>query len=358
MWYTIPKFTNYEINKISLEVRHKKKLKIKSCYTDENGYLKVNLSDNGKHTKRCLHQLVGYTFVPNPENKPELHHIDENKLNNRPENLMWVTRKEHAQITKDNEQNAHKISKKDVVFIRDNYSHDKRQELATQFKVSTITIYNVAIRSARKDVKDGKYNEPLGITKKIVNIETKETYKSAEELSLVSGIKIKEIRRMLSGERYNKTPYRYLGEEYKSIEKPQRPTPIAIFDKDWNYIKSFTNISIAEKELKTVGIYDFLNGKSSIVKGYKFKRIDGEGNYIEPIPFVSKKPPLKPKRIKLPVTPSKALIKFTKDGKEVRQYSSIGEAARDLKVNKRNFKRQIRKSPRGYYKGFIYRYAV
>lgn len=55
-----------------------------------NRYTRIKLLKK----KFMVHRLVAEVFIPNPENKPEVHHINHNKLDNRVENLEWVTHKE------------------------------------------------------------------------------------------------------------------------------------------------------------------------------------------------------------------------------------------------------------------------
>lgn len=54
-------------------------------------YLCVTLSRNNKTVVRPVHRLVAESFIPNLENKPQVNHIDENKTNNRADNLEWAT---------------------------------------------------------------------------------------------------------------------------------------------------------------------------------------------------------------------------------------------------------------------------
>jgi len=61
---------------------------------DSGGYMYYGLRKSGKKNFRT-HRLVAKYFIPNPENKPQVNHIDGNKLNNSIENLEWVTQSEN-----------------------------------------------------------------------------------------------------------------------------------------------------------------------------------------------------------------------------------------------------------------------
>lgn len=60
-----------------------------------NGYLYLRLSNNGVISNEYVHRLVAKTFIPNPDNKPEINHMDGNKSNNHVSNLEWCTSSEN-----------------------------------------------------------------------------------------------------------------------------------------------------------------------------------------------------------------------------------------------------------------------
>jgi len=64
---------------------------------DKNGYLRVHFRGNGKNFFRLVHRLVAQTFIPNPDNLPEVNHKDCNPTNNNVSNLEWITRKGNNQ---------------------------------------------------------------------------------------------------------------------------------------------------------------------------------------------------------------------------------------------------------------------
>lgn len=61
----------------------------------KKGYTQVNLSVNGKRKAVLIHRLVAEAFIPNPDNLPEIDHIDTNRANNNVDNLRWCTRQEN-----------------------------------------------------------------------------------------------------------------------------------------------------------------------------------------------------------------------------------------------------------------------
>lgn len=59
------------------------------------GYLKIELHKDGKRKMFYVHRIVANAFIPNPNNLPQINHIDGDKTNNKISNLEWVTSKEN-----------------------------------------------------------------------------------------------------------------------------------------------------------------------------------------------------------------------------------------------------------------------
>ena len=68
-------------------------------FDTKDGYKRICLCKNGKKKFFAVHRLVGLNFIPNPENKPEVDHIDRDKSINNVVNLRWATHSENQQNT-------------------------------------------------------------------------------------------------------------------------------------------------------------------------------------------------------------------------------------------------------------------
>ena len=114
-------YDDYQVSNLgrilSLNYRNTGKPDLMNPSEDTDGYLQVRLRKNGK-TKTCsVHRLVAETFLPNPENLPEVNHIDEDKTNN------FVFLNEDGTVNKEKSNLEWKTH-------RDNINHGTRNERA------------------------------------------------------------------------------------------------------------------------------------------------------------------------------------------------------------------------------------
>ena len=99
----IEKYPNYTISDKGeiVNINTNKELK---PYIRNDGYVIISLSKGGKKYKCYLHRLVAETFIPNPDNLPQVNHKDENKSNNCVSNLEWITPKDNCNYGTRNER--------------------------------------------------------------------------------------------------------------------------------------------------------------------------------------------------------------------------------------------------------------
>ena len=101
IWKPIKEFEGYyEVSNMgrvrSLNYKRTGKEKILKNIEDYKGYLEVGLTKNGKRKQFKVHRLVAEAFIPNPENKPCIDHINTIRNDNRIENLRWATHEENS----------------------------------------------------------------------------------------------------------------------------------------------------------------------------------------------------------------------------------------------------------------------
>ena len=109
---------------LSLDYRRTGKSKLMTPSTNTNGYSVVGLRKNGERKTCKVHRLVAQTFIPNPENLPQVNHKDEDKTNNfvflnedgsvdkEKSNLEWKNHRDNLNHGTRNERVAKALSKR------------------------------------------------------------------------------------------------------------------------------------------------------------------------------------------------------------------------------------------------------
>lgn len=149
-------------------------------HPNNRGYLTLLLTKDSTSSRKLVHRLVAEAFIPNPENKLEVNHIDGNKANNSVNNLEWATRQEN---------NVHALNTGLRTALAGKHAsfYGKRHTEQTRKKMSQNSVYSKRIRC----------------------IETGDIYKSIQEASNITGVNRNSISAVCRGKYKTAGGYRW-----------------------------------------------------------------------------------------------------------------------------------------------------
>ncbi len=124
-----------------------------------NGYYFINFYNNGSRKTVCLHQLFCEIYHgPRPPGMI-VRHLDRNKLNNTPENIIWGTPKEnendkiiHGTFLRGEQKPSSKLNNNDIVNIRYLNQFLSYPEIASIYKVNKQTICSICLKQTWKHI--------------------------------------------------------------------------------------------------------------------------------------------------------------------------------------------------------------
>lgn len=146
-------------------INNSSEIRLISLMINVGGYNKMTICKNGSTKNALIHRLVAIAFIPNPENKLTVNHIDGNKLNNSVSNLEWATYLEN---------NVHALSS-----------------------------------GLRKPSDKQKQSAKDAFSRKVIDIVTGEIFDSITMAGKINNIKNKTLSCYLTGQNPNKTNLRY-----------------------------------------------------------------------------------------------------------------------------------------------------
>lgn len=161
-WKEIPGYDGkYEVstygNVRCVNYRNSGLSKIMKMHLTKHNYYMITLRQGGKNVNRSVHRLVALTWIANPNNLPEIDHINSNPSDNRVENLRWCTKEENLSnpATKEKRQNTKVKSKP---YSKNPLTEEKRRKisLAQSKPVIQMSIFGKDIREFESIIQAGK----------------------------------------------------------------------------------------------------------------------------------------------------------------------------------------------------------
>ena len=174
-------------------------------YLEKRGYYTVAIYENGVRKFKKVHRLVAEAFIPNPENKSQVNHIDGNKLNNDVSNLEWATNSE-------NQKHAYKVGLQKIrrgkssPMFRKTHTEESKQKISKSKKGSIswnkgkTGVYSEETLKNMSEAKKGKMvGRKNHKSIPILCIETGEIFESINLASKKFNCSESNIRRVLKG---------------------------------------------------------------------------------------------------------------------------------------------------------------
>ncbi len=153
IWENINGFANYQISSYG-RIYNKKTKYFKKLTINKKGYITTILQDGYINKGYRVHRLVAKAFIPNPENKLYVNHINGIKNDNRKENLNWSTNSENSQhayntgltTTKTGIYNKNsKLTEKQVLEIY--HAEGSHEKIGKHFNISRRTVGDIKAKN-------------------------------------------------------------------------------------------------------------------------------------------------------------------------------------------------------------------
>lgn len=222
------------INKRGLQIRRKGQ--IMKASPNYLGYMTTSLSCCGKYKTPPIHRLVAKAFIPNPNNLPEVNHKDENKSNNRADNLEWCDRSYNV-----------------------NYGTGiRRRSIAKSKNIEQLTMDGQHVAYYMSAEVAGKLNScDPSLLRKVIRGERDSAF----------GYLWRAIEGSIDGLKFETDPREPIG---------KKPTKVEQLTLDGKHVAYYESMSAAAKAVSCSiqNIYNAIICRNKTVKGYKWRPVE------------------------------------------------------------------------------------
>lgn len=232
---------------------------IKPHYDGRKHYLFVQIYKNKNSKKINVHRLVAETFIPNPQNLPQVNHKDENKINNCVWNLEWCTNKYNI-----------------------NYNNKSAMKRAIKTRYERYDVKELVAKTKAAKIKNGSYSAEIPVNQFTWSGKFIARYISCVEAHKQTGVQMRVISKCCRGIYkqgggfvwlYDKDVDRILE---RTLDAHPNAKKVGQFALDGTLIKIWNSASIACKSLgiNPASLSECCNGKRKKTKGFVWKFVE------------------------------------------------------------------------------------